>query len=201
MRLKEFRNKMQKGIFSWEEAMVVAFDTAPATLKLQLHNWKKSGDVVSLKRGVYIFSGIKPAIREIAIALYSPCYISMEYALNYHGLIPDIPFAITLVTTKTTRTFNTRFGRFLYQKIKKLAFTGYDMETLVAEKEKAVVDYLYLNRHKLIADMDFWENMRWQNLETINFKKAFGFADCFGSTKLIALLKGLKKYAGTSKIS
>lgn len=201
MRLKEFRNKMQKEIFTWEEAMVIAFGTAPATLKLQLHNWKKSGDVVSLKRGVYVFSGIKPAIREIAIALYSPSYISMEYALNYHGLIPDIPFTVTLVTTKTTRTFNTQFGRFLYQKIKKKAFTGYDMETLVAEKEKAVVDYLYLNRHKLVADMDFWEDMRWQNLETINFKKAFEFASCFGSTKLTALLKGLKKYAGAFKIS
>jgi predicted transcriptional regulator of viral defense system len=195
MKFKDFKKGMKKQCFTWEEAEVVAFDTHPSVLKLQLYQWRKSGELISLKRGVYAFADASPSVIDVAQALYHPCYISLEYALNHYGLIPDIPFAVTLVTTKQTRKFTTPLGQFLYQKIKKEAFIGYDPKTLFAESEKALVDYLYLNNTKLIASKNFWDGMRWQNLETVNFKRAAGFARRFGSKKLNALLVSLKNYA------
>jgi predicted transcriptional regulator of viral defense system len=194
MHLKEFRKKMQKDIFSREEAQIVAFDTAPNTLKLQLHQWVKSGDLVTLKRGLYIFADKKVDKVEIARCLYSPCYISLEYALNMYGLIPDVPFAMTMVTPKATRKFNTVFGQFIYRNIKKEVFFGFDEETLIAEKEKALVDYLYLNSSHLVPSVIFWKELRLQNLDDFDFDRALYFAEKYNSLKLLSLLESVKNY-------
>lgn len=199
MKLKSFKYLMQKGVFSWEEAKIMAFGTTPAVLKLELHKWTKSGDIISIRRGIYAFSDSKPLIQEISVALCQPCYISTDSALNFYGLLPDVVFGTTLVTTKTTRKFNTPFGQFSYQKIKKETFFGFDTKTLMAEREKAVVDYLYLNRNSFSADAGFWAELRWQNLNELNFKKAFFFAEKFRVKKLDILLRSLKDYAKLDK--
>jgi predicted transcriptional regulator of viral defense system len=195
MHFKQFRKEMQKSVFSTQEAQLVAFDTSPNTLKLQLHQWVKSRDLVPVKRGLYAFSDSQVDKVEIARALYSPCYISLEYALNTYGLIPDIPFLMTLVTPKTTRRFETPYGRFVYRKIKRKAFFGFNPETLMADKEKALVDYLYLNSKQLVPEPVFWKELRLQNLEELDFDKAARFAEQFGSKKLSRLLGSIRDYA------
>lgn len=187
---------MKKNIFTKREAQLVAFGTAPGTLKLQLHQWVQSGDLVALRRGLYVFSDRDLDKVEIARALYSPCYISLEYALNMYGLIPDVPFSMTLVTPKGTRTFDTPYGRFVYRKIKQEAFFGFDPETLIAEKEKALVDYLYLSGGRLVPEPVFWQELRLQNLSDIDFAKATQFAQKFSSKKLMKLLGSVREYAG-----
>lgn len=186
---------MKKSIFTKAEAQVVAFDTAPNTLKLQLHNWVKSNDLVAIKRGLYAFSDKRIDKVEVARNLYSPCYVSLESALNIYGLIPDVPFSMTLVTPKATRKFNTPYGQFVYRKLKKKAFFGFDPKTLIAEKEKALVDYLYLNGRRLLPRVDFWEELRLQNLSEVDFDKALKYAQRFNSSKLIKLVRSVKEYA------
>ncbi|MFZ3062141.1 MAG: hypothetical protein WA148_00090 [Actinomycetota bacterium] len=200
MQFKQFRKKMEKNIFSKEEAQVVAFETPPTTLKLQLHQWVKAGDLIRLKRGLYAFSDSRLDKGEVARRLYSPCYISLEYALNLYGLIPDVPFSITLVTPKITRKFNTPYGQFVYHKIKSQAFFGYDPKTLIAEKEKTLLDYLYLNRQRLVPQTDFWRESRLQNLTEVNFNRAFEYAKKFGSEKLMALLRSVRDYASLDQL-
>ena len=197
MKYADFRSKMIKPVFSTAEAQVVAFGTAPATLRYQLHQWIQSQKLIHLKRGVYAFADQTQTIQDMARALYAPCYISLEWALNAYNLIPDIPFSITLVTSKSTREFKTPRGHFTYQTIKKPAFSGYDPHTLLATKEKALVDFFYLTMDRLTPRADFWEVQRWQNLETLDFKKVFYFAGLFQSKKLKALLESFYHYATT----
>lgn len=199
MQFKQFRLKMKKNIFSKEEAQIIAFDTSPNTLKLQLHQWMKAGDLVSLKRGLYVFSDAHVDKAEVARRLYEPSYISLEYALNLYGLIPDVPFSLTLVTPKATRSFNTPYGQFVYRKIKKEAFFGYDPNTLMAEPEKALVDYLYLNGSRFLPKSDFWRELRLQNLAEINFGKALVYVEMFGSNRLNILLRSVEDYASLSQ--
>jgi predicted transcriptional regulator of viral defense system len=149
---------------------------------------------VTLKRGLYIFADKKVDKVEIARCLYSPCYISLEYALNMYGLIPDVPFAMTMVTPKATRKFNTVFGQFIYRNIKKEVFFGFDEETLIAEKEKALVDYLYLNSSHLVPSVIFWKELRLQNLDDFDFDRALYFAEKYNSLKLLSLLESVKNY-------
>lgn len=188
---------MLKAVFTWEEAKVVAFGTSPSVLKFQLSYWKKRGEIVSLKREVYLFADRKANNEEIARALYSPCYFSLEWALHTYGLIPDVVFALTLVTTKVTRTFQTPVGSFIYQTIKPAAFLGYNPQTLMAQPEKALVDYLYLHRHRCVPQDDFWEALRIQNMGDISFRKCHQFAKYFQSKKLLKLVESLRSYAKT----
>lgn len=196
MKLKDFRKRMKKPIFQTAEARVVCFTDKPAVLNLQLHQWTKSGDLISLKRGLFMFSDAEPPKTEIAKQLYSPCYFSLEYVLNFYGILPDAVFEYTLVTTKTTRRFETTAGIFAYHKMKREAFTGFDPVTLMAEKEKALVDYFYLRGRSFTADDDFWKQSRLEAVATdIDFKKVFRYAKLFESKKLTFLLHSFFAYA------
>lgn len=201
MKLKDFRKKMKKDLFKTAEAHLVAFQENPSVINLQLHQWQKSGDIIKLKRGLFMFAttsigatGVPEA--EIARALYEPCYFSLEYVLSKYGIIPEAVFTYTLVTPKATRRFNTPLGIFHYQTIKKEAFTGFDTKTLFAEKEKALADYFYLNSHRMQPSDAFWLESRIEVKETgVNFKKALAFAALFKSKKLLTLLNSLFNYA------
>ena len=197
MQFKEFKKKMKKNIFSKTEAQLVAFETSPEVLKLQLHQWVKAGDLISIKKGLYIFSDVQINKVEIAKYLYFPSYISLEYALNIYGLIPDVPFSMTMITTKTSRSFNTVFGQFIYHKIKGEAFFGFDTVTLIAEREKALIDYLYFNTKYFIPNFKFWKEQRLQNLNEVDFSRAYGFLEKFNVKKLTILLRSLEEYAAT----
>lgn len=196
MKLKDFRKKMQKGIFSTAEAHVVGFSDDPKLINLQLHQWKASGDLVQLKRGLFMFADYKPDPAEIAKNLYFPCYFSLEYILNLNNILPEAVFSYILVTTKKTCRFKTPAGNFIYHSIKKNAFTGFDDKTLMAEPEKAFVDYFYLNSSRLKTGKTFWEELRLNGSE-LNFKKVFKYAKLFESKKLIILLTDFQNYAKT----
>jgi predicted transcriptional regulator of viral defense system len=157
--------------------------------KYFLETQVKNGLFLRLKQGIYTLKTDIPSEEEIANALYKPSYISFEYALAYYNLIPEMVYAITSATTKPTRLFDVSGKAFSYQTIKKEAFTGYSLKKiegknfLIAEKEKALVDYLYfvsLNKSP--------ENDR---LETKGFnkEKIIFYSALFKNKKLINLIK------------
>lgn len=198
MKLKDFRKKMGKSVFSTAEAHLVAFSENPAVINLQLHQWKKNGDIIALKRGLFMFSdySISGHEAEIARSLYGPCYFSLQQILSLHGIIPEAVFDHTLITTKATRHFQTPVGHFYYHKIKKEAFTGFDSGNLIAEKEKALVDYFYFYGKNFETTDSFWEESRLESGTTnVNFKKVFRYAKLYNSKKLETLLHSFYLYA------
>jgi len=104
---------------------------------------------VKLKNGLYALKSCVPAETEIANRLYTPSYLSLEYALAHYRIIPEMVYSVTSVTTRITRTFVAEGRSYEYSRIKRKAFTGYrNLKTeagvvLIAEPEKALVDYLY----------------------------------------------------------
>lgn len=187
---------MKKVVFSSAEARLVCVKDNSSVLNLQLHQWEKSGDLVRLKRGLYMFAGEEFDMAEVAGSLYPPCYLSLEYILSVFGIIPESVFDYTFVTTKATRRFETPIGTFIFQKIKRDAFTGFDSSTLAAEKEKALVDYFYLHSGDLQANDSFWEHSRLEAGATkLSFRKIFRYAKFFKSKKLNTLLNSFYSYA------
>ncbi|MBI2339281.1 MAG: hypothetical protein HYU99_02785 [Deltaproteobacteria bacterium] len=179
MKLSEFRKKMVKPCFTLAEAHRVGWRTSLGQLTLQLHQWGRRGEILRLKRGLYCFPEKISDKAFVAGALYAPCYISLEYALNLHGLLPDIPFAVTLVTPRISRDFTNPYGRFIYHKIQKGLFWGFDPQTLLGEREKVLLDYFYLYRHRLEAETAFWRDLRFQNTKELDFKKLKRYAAFF----------------------
>lgn len=86
----------------------------------------------------------------IAKEIYSPSYVSLEYALSIYGLIPERVVDVTSVTTKKPIEFKNKLGVFIYQHIKENCFTGFiekedenGLVYFIATPEKAVADFLY----------------------------------------------------------
>lgn len=156
-----------------------------------LKYYTKKGLFVRLKNGVYVLATNIPSEFLIANKLYQPSYVSFEYALSFHHLIPETVYIITSATTKPTREFEA-FGKvYKYYRIKREAFLGYeprkiqDTTIFLAEPEKALVDYLYfvdLKKKGLI------ERLSTKNL---NKKKLSTYAKLFNRESLVKLTKSL----------
>ena len=169
------------------------FGVSAVAASALLHRYKKQGFVLQLKRGLYIFPDALPPDVYIANKLYSPSYVSLEFALSYHGVIPETVYEITSVTTKATRRFETLGKVFSYRKIKKIGYTGYEIQKqqglsfYLADAEKALVDANYLrlkNKQKPISRF---------NKEKINPEKALRYAKLFNNPKLISIIKSTLK--------
>src|SRR3989344_6561832 len=76
--------------------------SAVATASL-LHRYKKVGFIAQPKRGIYAFPDALPPDVYLANKLHTPSYVSLEWALSYHGVIPETVYEVTSVTTKATR--------------------------------------------------------------------------------------------------
>ncbi|MBF0384613.1 MAG: hypothetical protein HQL27_01950 [Candidatus Omnitrophica bacterium] len=111
--------------------------------------------IYNLKKGLYELS----YPRELFIPdfytakrLYAPSYVSLETALSNYSIIPEVAMSVTSITSKPTRSFKNRHGLFTYRTVKKEAFCGYyvqkqnSFEYLIAEPEKALIDYFYFKK-------------------------------------------------------
>jgi len=137
----------------------------PSFHKQRLSEWQEKGYIKKIRQGFYIFSDLainEQALFLIANKIYSPSYISFEMALSYYGLIPESVYGITSATSGKTNRFKTSFGEFIYRHIKPELMFGYSLveygshHLKIADIEKSVVDYFYLNSH-LNTDNDFAE--------------------------------------------
>lgn len=160
----------------------------------QLSQWVKKEQLIKLRNGLYAMHTSRGKItgQEIAARLYEPSYLSLETALSHYGFIPEIVHGYTSVTTRTTRTFRNSCGHFLYRHVKNSLFWGYveiSTETgryLIAEPEKALLDYLYLNIRRIRSKDDI-EELRLNEQEmgdVINGEKFLRYLKGFGSMPL-----------------
>ena len=165
------------------------FGVSKTAATFLIHRYAKKGFILRVKRGLYCFPDSIPPELYIANKLYEPSYISLEFALSYHRVIPETVYEITSVTTKSTRRFESQGKLYTYKRIKRDAFTGYFSKRqagynyLIATPEKAFVDYQYL-RARLNK-----EPLRRFNKEKIDRNKAIQYAKLFGSDKLIRIVK------------
>ena len=163
-------------------------------LDYQISLWVRKGNLLRLKNGMYAFAKDKEKIKgeEIATFIYEPSYLSMESALAWYGFIPEMVYAYVSVTARINRKFTNNFGTFLYRHIKAELFWGYtETKTehghyLLAEPEKALLDYLYLNLSKIRNEADF-TNIRF-NMDAIKEKidadKFLKYLSGFGVKKM-----------------
>jgi predicted transcriptional regulator of viral defense system len=81
----------------------------------------RKGIIVRVKKGLYIFGKDyrrQYASRELlANLIYGPSYVSLDFALQHYGMIPERVEAVTSVTTGRSRRFSTPIGLFTYRQI------------------------------------------------------------------------------------
>ncbi len=162
--------------------------------RIQIDRWEKKGYLIKIKKGFYVFSD--QDIDQhfsflVANRIYHQSYVSLEKALKYYGMIPEEVFQITSVSTKKATEFDTSVGDFGYRHISPKLFWGYKLvktgssKFLIADAEKAILDYLYLNPRLKIAD-DFKE-MRINTdsfAKYVDIKRFHKYLDAFNNKTL-----------------
>jgi predicted transcriptional regulator of viral defense system len=198
MKYIELLNKISSPIFSIQDLKISGISMLP----YQISKLNKDGYIKKIKNGLYIFSSKKELIptEHIAFKIYSPSYISLEWALHHYGLIPEVIYNITSISTKATRKFKNDFGIFIYRNIKKELFWGYRKEEksgnnyLIAEPEKALLDYIYFNLPKIKNDDDV-EGLRLNSLliNKLDIKKLKEYALLFNNKKIYNIITKIIK--------
>ncbi|MDD3156382.1 MAG: hypothetical protein PHP14_03160 [Candidatus Pacebacteria bacterium] len=125
-----------------------------------MSTYTRKGFFIKIKNGFYIIKNSKISDFEIANKIYKPSYVSFETALSYHNILPETVYSVTSATSKASRNYIILNKSFVYHRIKKELFFGYNTINIngqtiwMADKEKALLDYIYFVVLKKKPDND-----------------------------------------------
>ena len=92
--------------------------------------------------------------RDLVNVLRPRSYISLESALVERGIITQSPSILTCVTPSYPQSFRSKSVSIVYRKISSELYWGFEEKAtrynkyLIAEPEKALLDWIYLNRQE-----------------------------------------------------
>lgn len=111
----------------------------------------KDRELFPIIRGLYETDNSVPG-HYLAPVIYGPSYLSFDFALAYHSLIPEAVYTFTSATfeKKKAKQYITSFGTFTYRDVPSVVYplgitlyveNGYGFQ--LASPEKALCDKLY----------------------------------------------------------
>ncbi len=168
--------------------------------------------IIRVKKGLYIFGDnyrrSSYSKELLANLIYGPSYLSLEFALHYYGMIPELVRACTSVCIGRSRRFSTPIGLYLYKSIPLAAFSSgvtvvklsNDRSFLIANSEKALADKLHFTHGLKITtqvELEYYliENLRidLELLSTLTLSKIDEYAKLYRSQKIRLLYRLLLK--------
>jgi len=103
---------------------------------------KADGLIEPVKKGLYIagrsLGAERPESALLANHILGPSYLSMESALSHYGLIPEKVFAVTSMTTKASRKFQTSIGLYSYTNLS-LPYYAFGLATVSLSKDQQAI--------------------------------------------------------------
>lgn len=169
----------------------------------RLVEWQQKGYIKKIVNKWYIFSKVPQSEKlfyRISNCIYHPSYISLESALSYYGFIPETVYIHQAVSTKRTIAYTTSLGTYNYRTVRPELYFGYtilrfdEQPILMAEPEKALLDYLYLNAR--LNSLDDIEALRLNLSEIqaiVTWEKLLNYAQVYKSNVLTKRIKLIKK--------
>lgn len=180
-----------------------------ANPRSKLSRMVKQGGYFPIIKGLYE-TDKKVSGHLLAGSIYGPSYISFEYALGYHGMIPEAVYTITCATfeKKKKKKFETIFGTFTYRDVPSAAFPleirlvqEGEYFYRIAGPEKALCDKLYtmppvLNIKELALLLSDDLRIEGAELLKLDVEKVAMLSERYHSTnvkKLVTLLRRMQK--------
>ncbi len=186
MEWREFLEKFA-GMPLFHSSMLKVFPGDMRPMRVQLSRWVKAGKVVRIRREWYLIEKpwrvkeVPPAY--IAAQIVQPSYLSLEWALQYHGLIPEAVENPTSVTTDRPRRIQALGRFFLYYHVQPDLLGGFEEVFIdgwpvpVASAEKALFDMIYLHVHRHGFSRAWLSELRLQNLDDFDIGRFLSFAE------------------------
>jgi hypothetical protein len=151
----QLRQRIQRDIFDYQQ--LVACLDGFSKPRDKIRRLLSRGGFVRVKKGLYVFCEPfrqGPVSRQLlANLIYGPSYVSLDYGLSHHGLIPERVNAVTSVTPGRSREFGTPFGVFSYRHLCGSRYAAGatleqegDASFLIASPEKALADKVWADK-------------------------------------------------------
>lgn len=186
----------------FESSLLLAGNVDPNLIRIQLSRWVKTGKVYQLRRGLY---SIAPPYQKntphpflVANHLQKASYVSLQSALSYFGLIPEVVNTITSVSTGRPERLETPLGTYEFRHFKTEFLFGYQLVELggqsafVATPEKALLDLIYLQPG---GDSNaYLKELRLQNTEKLDKDLLLKQSRRFNTPKLQNAVKGILQF-------
>ena len=157
-------------------------------------------ELVPIVKGLYETDSSTPGYL-LAGSIYGPSYLSFDFALGIHGLIPEAVYAFTSATfeKKKKKQYDTPFGLFTYQDVPTQVFyLGVQVKEegnyayYIASPEKALCDKLYsvkpVRNRKELEELLF-DDLRIDETEFLRMNKndIMELAEVYHSTNVTLL--------------
>ena len=171
----------------FHSSMLRVFPDDPEAIQVQLSRWVKGGRLARIRRQWYLIE--KPwrtkdvPASYIATQIVSPSYLSLEWALQHHGLIPDAVQNPTAVTTHRPVRIQALGRLFLYYHVRPALLTGFSLipsdgwPVPISSPEKALFDIIYLHVQRHRFSKEWLAELRLQNLAAFDIDVFLHFAD------------------------
>jgi hypothetical protein len=138
----------------------------------------KRGYIKKITNKVYwniLFSKEPPKVEHIACFSRQPSYISCEWALNYHGVLLQVPYVCTAITLHPGfgQRNRIKYGDYVieYSRIAEKLYLPAEIlnqnNVLMATPEKALLDTAHLRHRILFADELETDNLNKKKLKTL----------------------------------
>ncbi len=147
-------------VFSTSQASTL-FDKDIESTRVLLSRLAKEGILVRVKRGYYCLPSTN--VLSVASNIYTPSYVSLWAAFEYHGTTTQSPQIIDVINTDKSGKleFSLEDGRYEARFVKTDGSLLYGSDkvyldgkvTFIAEKEKAIIDGLLFNRYVPLGEV------------------------------------------------
>lgn len=170
--IEELRQNLHSDLIHDIDLIQVFSERSSQAIQSAVSRCLKSGDLIRLKRGLYLLGEKyrkRPVIKfALACQLYSPSYISFESALSYHQLIPEAVYVITSACyLNKSKQFKNELGEFSYQYIPVRPFflevqqlKNQGGNSLMATPVRALYDTIYKRKKIYKSLQDFERDLR-----------------------------------------
>ncbi len=154
----------------------------------------KSGELLRVKKGLYVKSQGSYSLAVLANMIYGPSYLSQHYALSSYGLIPERVYMLTSMTSGRHKQFDTPLGTFTYEPLPSTLYAlglriievnPYQVYVM-ASPEKALVDIIW--KRKDLSSRDALEQYLIHDL-----RFDLSHTDKFSISRMRILEKAYKK--------
>jgi predicted transcriptional regulator of viral defense system len=185
----------------FESSLLLSGNINPKTVHLQLTRWVNNGRIYQLRRGLYSiappYQKNKPHPFLIANFLQRASYVSLQSALAFYSLIPEIVNTTVSVTTGRPDRLETPLGLYEFRHIKTDLLFGYQMtdlggqSALVATPENALLALIYLQPGG--ESPNYLQELRLQNVEQLDLDRLKKQSEVFDSPKMRRAVKGISQ--------
>jgi len=183
----------------FNSSILLAGNVDPKLIRIQLSRWVKAGKIYQLRRGIYSvsppFQKRQPHPFLVANHLQKASYVSLQSALSFYGLIPEVVNITISVSTGRPERLRTPLGTYEFRHIKTELLFGYRMtefgeqSALIATPEKALLDLIYLQAGSDSAA--YLKELRLQNTEKLDKDLLRKQSEKFNTPKLQNAVNGI----------